>query len=690
MALIKLSLLKEYSHFSVGLPREMHVLLRLEFNGPVNCTQRPPIHLALVLDRSGSMAGEKLELTKQAAIYFMNWLTRRDFLAVVVYDDNIEVMVPHQQLIHKISVADRIKTIQIGGSTNLSGGWMRGLSEIRDHMQTGHIHRVLLLTDGLANAGITEKDKLVEIAARNLQKGIATTTLGFGTDFDETMLKAIAEAGSGRFHYVSEPEGLAKAFQKEFGELSALLAQNLELHIETQAPAMLASMLTDYPHQGSTQSMNVRLGDVRAGDVKQLVFSIRLPDAVNPEHTTLPLARITARCDTLVENFDQENMVENLELPIASGPDVKVVPEPEVEREVWLARAIQFKLDAARKLEKGNNEEAIALLRGHVRAGEKLADKATAQLVREECKRLLSLAQDIESGQREAESSKNLVQSAYQQSTQSGAYHQAAGLRKICAEILARRPEDAQDVVTAVLKEAEAKQFEKERLLKIQSVLRELLDNALEHGCKGMPGGVVHVECHISENYVRMVVADDGPGFNYEDKIKEEKERKDAAEARGRGLLMISCFADRVDFQTKKGTRAEVVINRETLNIQAQPVVSAGTTEEVAKQLKAGVTVIKLEGPIEDTHVRQLEETISQAIASGYYKIILEMSSVNYINSTGLGLIVKYADRLQDLDGNIVILNISPRVRSIFETMGIAEIVPMCDGTVNSAMEFFT
>jgi Ca-activated chloride channel homolog len=297
--MMQLEVRTDVSRLRADAPGDVHVLVRLEFPVASGSTQRPPLHLALILDRSGSMDGEKLELTRRSAVYFMNWLTRRDFLSVVTYSEDVDLLVPHAALTDKRAIAARIDGIVPEGNTNLSCGWLRGLSELETHLGPGDLHRAILMTDGLANAGLTDAAKLQEIATAFREKGIATTTVGFGLDFDEKLLKALAVAGGGRFHYVREAEGLAQAFQEEFGELVTMVAQNLELRVELGPSTSLAEVLTDLPVERADKVLKVRLGDVRAGDARQFLFRVRVAGAAAGAGQ-VELARIGARCDALV------------------------------------------------------------------------------------------------------------------------------------------------------------------------------------------------------------------------------------------------------------------------------------------------------------------------------------------------------------------------------------------------------
>jgi Ca-activated chloride channel family protein len=165
-----------------------------------NGNGRAPIDVAFVLDRSGSMAGDKLALVKEAVQLAVRQLTEADRAALVIYDNQV------QTLTHLTSMTERgraavqlaLRHVESGGSTNLGEGWLTGCRELSDQMSNGpvRLRRSLLLTDGLANVGMTDPAELTHHAQELRRRGVGTTTLGVGLDFDEDLLSGMAEAAS--------------------------------------------------------------------------------------------------------------------------------------------------------------------------------------------------------------------------------------------------------------------------------------------------------------------------------------------------------------------------------------------------------------------------------------------------------------------------------------------------------------
>nr|WP_231384478.1 VWA domain-containing protein [Leptospira alstonii] len=248
-----------------------------------NNPDRRSIVLGLSIDRSWSMKGEKLEAVIQAASSLVNWLTRRDFLSVVAYAEDIHVIQPVIQLVEKTSIVNRIHTISPGTSTNLSGGWLHTLRGLELFPDAFVYKRAILLTDGNPTQGITDPIDLIQIARDHYKKGISTTVVGFGDDFNEILLKDIADAGGGNFYYVESPEGTGDIFFREFGNIGSLYAQSIETKIDFGKDVEFLELISDIPfytemdpeQPSRIRSVVIQCGDMRADDIRNIVFRIR-------------------------------------------------------------------------------------------------------------------------------------------------------------------------------------------------------------------------------------------------------------------------------------------------------------------------------------------------------------------------------------------------------------------------------
>ncbi|MGE0432694.1 MAG: VWA domain-containing protein [Planctomycetota bacterium] len=269
-----------------GRTQKVVMLLRIMADAPPATHSRAPINLSLVIDRSGSMAGEKLERVKEAAHLVVNHLGPTDRLSVITYDDHIDTVVPSAPVVNKDEIHHRIDDITSRGCTNLSGGWQRGEAQVREHHRKDGVNRVMLLTDGLANAGVTAHEQLVGMSqAFREDNGVATTAIGVGEDFDEDLLRKLADAGGGNFFFIEKPDQAPAIFHEELGELLALVGQDLLLTIDFSPGVKLTELLNDYPVESRDDGhpengggrIVLRLGDAFGGEEKAIICELELP-----------------------------------------------------------------------------------------------------------------------------------------------------------------------------------------------------------------------------------------------------------------------------------------------------------------------------------------------------------------------------------------------------------------------------
>jgi len=171
---------------------------------------RPPAHkIALVIDRSGSMSGEKLDISKKACAKFLRSLESEDQIAVIAYDDHVDVVTPLTPASE--GIARKVERIQSGGSTNLYGGWVLGAKMV------GQGGKVVLLSDGLANVGrYTRANELERHAGLSYSRyGVSTTTIGVGLDYDEALLASMARSGGGAHYFAKTADKIMEAFSQE-------------------------------------------------------------------------------------------------------------------------------------------------------------------------------------------------------------------------------------------------------------------------------------------------------------------------------------------------------------------------------------------------------------------------------------------------------------------------------------------
>lgn len=255
-------------------------ILEIRVQAPVSSQKghRPKLNLALVLDRSGSMAGEKLEYVKQAASYVIDQLQDQDHVAVVIFDDEIQMLAHSTMMSHgnRHELKRQLAQIRHGGSTNLGDGWLTGSKEIALSAQEGTLNRTMLLTDGLANVGETNLEVLAKHAFELYKDSISTSTFGVGLGFNEHLLEAMSNKGGGNFHYISSPDKIPEILLKEFNDILGITARKVEIRLDL--PKTIEwQILGGWPTEYQEGKLHIYLGDMLSGKTQDIYLKFQIP-----------------------------------------------------------------------------------------------------------------------------------------------------------------------------------------------------------------------------------------------------------------------------------------------------------------------------------------------------------------------------------------------------------------------------
>lgn len=351
----------DYDAIYAERPQKLYVAIRLSAE-PTPDQPRRPLNLSVVLDRSGSMAGAKLDYTRQALQFLIQHLSPQDIFSLVLYNEHVEVVLQPQPVTNKDFMVERVQRIRASGMTNLSGGWLQGCALLEQNLSDSMLNRVILMSDGLANKGVTQTAQLVSLARQKRETHIVTTAMGLGGDFNEDLLMEIAEAGGGAFYFIESPEAAPLIFQEELLDLLNVVGQNLTISLYPTPQISHTNQLNAYNMSTDGQRMSFSLGDIYRGDVRQLMLELTVDAPPTPG--ALLLARAIIEYDEIDGGSSQRR---TFELPIeiqVIAPDAPPPPANDaVRRAVLLLQSARARREAVAHADHGDYGRAAQVLR---------------------------------------------------------------------------------------------------------------------------------------------------------------------------------------------------------------------------------------------------------------------------------------------------------------------------------------
>ncbi len=238
---------------------------------------RTPLNLCLVVDRSGSMEGAPLEYAKQACNYVVDLLGPNDVLSIVTFEEVVELLMPPQRVTTKEAIKAGISRLQAGNTTNLYDALAMGLQQILQTQDAGRATRMVVLSDGDPTAGIKDFASLVNHAGDIKSRGVTMTFLGFGPDYNEELLAAMARKSGGNYAYIPRPELIPEVFRLEVDRMMSVAATNLKLDVKLSRWVSLrgATGVSPLP---TGEEFTMQLADLERGEVLQTVFDVEFPN----------------------------------------------------------------------------------------------------------------------------------------------------------------------------------------------------------------------------------------------------------------------------------------------------------------------------------------------------------------------------------------------------------------------------
>ncbi|MHC4105605.1 MAG: vWA domain-containing protein, partial [Planctomycetota bacterium] len=214
-------------------PTTLDLLIRIIPPELKETIERPPLNIGLVIDRSDSMSGQKMDYVIQTAIYAVEQLLTTDRVSVTIYDHEIETIVPSMLAEDKASIIRKINRIYNRGKTALHGGWVQGGIQVSQHLNPEHLNRIILLSDGIPDVGETSPDVITSDVHGLAERGISTTTMSVGRDCNKDLMEAMAYNGNGNYYNIRSTRQLQSILNIEMQGLSATIGNDVTLAIKT-------------------------------------------------------------------------------------------------------------------------------------------------------------------------------------------------------------------------------------------------------------------------------------------------------------------------------------------------------------------------------------------------------------------------------------------------------------------------
>lgn len=326
-------------------------------------SKRTPVNIAIVIDRSGSMQGDKIVHARQAASQVLDRLRDEDIVSVVVYDTSVEVLVPATKASDRQVIKDRIAAIRAQGNTALFAGVSKGAAEVRKFRDDKRVNRVILLSDGLANVGPSSPSELGQLGRSLIKEGISVSTMGLGLGYNEDLMSKLAIESSGNHTFIEDAENLVAVFQREFDDVLSVVAQKIDIQAKL-AEGIRPVKVLNHPANIDGQTVSIELGQLYARQERYFVIEVEIKHGETGSQR--PVADVTATYkNTITETTDK--IVHSVQVKFT---DSKEVADKAINKAVLASCVIQIanerNSEATEFRDRGDVVGAEKLLRDNV------------------------------------------------------------------------------------------------------------------------------------------------------------------------------------------------------------------------------------------------------------------------------------------------------------------------------------
>lgn len=392
--------------------------LKVSLTGfPLDVKKRSPINLALVIDRSTSMTGDRIEKAREASIMAVNLLTPEDTLSIIGYDSSAQVIIPATKVQDKEKLIKAIKeNIRPQGMTALFAGVSKGIDQVSKHLDKEQVNRIILLSDGQANVGPTSLKELSELSKMAAKKGVTISTIGIGEGYNEDLMTAIAGYSDGNHSFVANTADLERIFTKEFKDVMSVVAQDVEVVIKVSDGTKPVRLLGREGEMAG-DTIKVKLNQLYANQEKYVLLEV-LPAKGQANQQQL-LADVQVSYNNMVsqrlENYDEKVNIAYTK----SSEDVKKSQVDQVLVDSVVQKAAIENERAIQLMDEGKVQEASAVLEANAASFDALpvSSSAAKRMAKDQAQQNMKMAEKVKL-ESKATSRKSLKEATYQSKNQ--------------------------------------------------------------------------------------------------------------------------------------------------------------------------------------------------------------------------------------------------------------------------------
>jgi len=272
----------ELGHSAIDTKSRERVYLRLSLKtlaAAAKAERRAPINVAIVVDRSGSMSGDRLAAAKKGAEAALERLSSEDIVSLVSYNHEVDVLQPAGRFGSGRDALERaIGNLTASGTTALYAGVKEGGEQVKKFRSDVKVNRVVLLSDGLANVGPSSPTELASLGRDLAGKGISVSTIGLGLDYNEDLMQRLAASSDGNHVFVERPSDLAEVFDREFGDALSIAVRDIIIQIECKAGFKPVRVL-GRDAEVSGERITLKLNQLQVDNERYVVVELEPPQA---------------------------------------------------------------------------------------------------------------------------------------------------------------------------------------------------------------------------------------------------------------------------------------------------------------------------------------------------------------------------------------------------------------------------